>query len=147
MSRLGMTAAWSVAVLMLASNAAAAQQRDWPTEAPPRPLPSRQVNFPPYEIRTLPNGMQVVAVLHHEQPAVSIRLLVRASPYPFFFLPYAVHILFHNSGPFYSDTIIWFVIAAIGVATAQHAPASSFAPPEKTLRLRPANRFRRVHSS
>jgi zinc protease len=36
------------------------------------------VKFPPYEVRTLPNGLQVVAVLHHEQPAVSMRLLVRA---------------------------------------------------------------------
>jgi zinc protease len=36
------------------------------------------VKFPPYEVRTLGNGMQVVTVLHHEQPAVSIRLLVRA---------------------------------------------------------------------
>jgi zinc protease len=49
----------------------------WPTERPPRPLAAREVNFPPYEIRTLPNGMQVIAVLHHEQPAVSMRLLVR----------------------------------------------------------------------
>ena len=26
---------------------------------------------PPYELQTLPNGLQVVAVLHHEQPAVT----------------------------------------------------------------------------
>jgi zinc protease len=44
----------------------------------PRPLPAKQVTFPPYDIRTLSNGMQVVTVLHHEQPAVSMRLLVRA---------------------------------------------------------------------
>jgi zinc protease len=36
------------------------------------------MQFPPYEIRTLDNGLKVVAVLHHEQPAVSIRLLVGA---------------------------------------------------------------------
>jgi zinc protease len=36
------------------------------------------VKFPPYQIQTLPNGLQVVAVLHHEQPAVSTRLLIRA---------------------------------------------------------------------
>ena len=36
------------------------------------------MKFPPYEMRTLSNGMQVIAVLHHEQPAVSMRLLVRA---------------------------------------------------------------------
>ena len=49
----------------------------WPSERPPRPLAAREVKFPPYEVRTLPNGMQVIAVLHHEQPAVSMRLLVR----------------------------------------------------------------------
>ena len=57
---------------------AAAQARDWPSEQPPRPLAAHEVTFPPYEIRTLGNGMRVVAVLHHEQPAVSIRLLVGA---------------------------------------------------------------------
>jgi zinc protease len=56
---------------------AAAQTRPWPSENPPRPLPAREIKFPPYEIQTLPNGLQVVAVLHHEQPAVTMRLLVR----------------------------------------------------------------------
>src|SRR5204863_4509831 len=55
---------------------ASAQTRDWPSERPPRSLPARDIKFPPYEIQTLPNGLQVVAVLHHEQPAVSMRLLV-----------------------------------------------------------------------
>lgn len=50
---------------------------------------------------------------------LAIKLLIRAGLYCLFFIPYAVHILFHNSGPFYSDTIIWFVIAAIGAATAR----------------------------
>lgn len=63
--------------LALASGAAA-QVPDWPTERPPRPLPAKDVKFPPYEIRTLPNGLQVIAVSHHEQPAVSLRLIVRA---------------------------------------------------------------------
>lgn len=66
-------------VALLSASAASAQAaRDWPSEPPPRPLPARQVNFPPYEVRALVNGMQVVTVLHHEQPAVSVRLLVRA---------------------------------------------------------------------
>jgi len=55
-----------------------AQAHNWPNEFPPRPLPARNVNFPPYQMQTLPNGLQVIAVLHHEQPTVSIRLLVRA---------------------------------------------------------------------
>ena len=50
----------------------------WPSESAPRPLAAREVTFPPYEVRTLRNGLQVIAVLHHEQPAVSVRLLVRA---------------------------------------------------------------------
>jgi zinc protease len=57
---------------------ASAQVPDWPSERPPRPLPARTVKFPPYEIRTLSNGLQVIAVSHHEQPAVSLRLIVRA---------------------------------------------------------------------
>ena len=57
---------------------AAAQNQSWPSEGPPRPLPARDVRFPPYAIRTLPNGLQVVAVLHHEQPIVSMRMIVRA---------------------------------------------------------------------
>src|SRR5581483_418814 len=58
--------------------AVAAQTRPWPYERPPRPLPARSVQFPPYEIDTLPNGLQVIVVRHHEQPAVSMRLLIRA---------------------------------------------------------------------
>ena len=60
------------------SNAASAQQFRWPSELPPRPLPAHSATFPPYEIQTLPNGLQVMVVLHHEQPSISMRLLVRA---------------------------------------------------------------------
>ena len=56
---------------------AAAQVPDWPSERPPRPLPAREVKFPPYAFKTLPNGLQVIAVSHHEQPAVSLRLIIR----------------------------------------------------------------------
>ena len=58
--------------------AARAQTTTWPSEPPPRPLPAHDVQFPPYQLRTLPNGMQVVVVMHHEQPAVNVRLIVRA---------------------------------------------------------------------
>src|SRR4029077_15236880 len=57
---------------------ASAQSAVWPTERPPQPLPARDIKFPPYEIQTLPNGLQVVVVMHHEQPAVTMRLLGRA---------------------------------------------------------------------
>jgi zinc protease len=52
--------------------------QSWPVERPPAPLPDRPVAFPPYEIRTLDNGLQVLVVPHHEQPAVSFRLLIKA---------------------------------------------------------------------
>ena len=71
------TSALCPVIVVVCATLTSAQQRDWPSEGPPRPLPARQVNFPPYEIRTLANGMQVVTVLHHEQPAVSVRLVVR----------------------------------------------------------------------
>src|SRR5262245_16918849 len=57
---------------------AAAQAVAWPSEGPPRPLATHDAQFPPYEIRTLDNGLQVVAVLHHEQPLVSMRMIIRA---------------------------------------------------------------------
>ena len=60
------------------ASGASAQARQWPSERPPQPLAAREIKFPPYEIQTLSNGLQVVAVLQHEQPAVSMRLLVRA---------------------------------------------------------------------
>lgn len=72
----------AVLVVVLAAVVAAVpagqQLTNWPSENPPRPLPSRAVSFPPYELRTLPNGMQVIVVMHHEQPEVTMRLLVRA---------------------------------------------------------------------
>src|SRR6185503_2734635 len=72
-----------LAVGLLVSSVATAQQNpiansSWPNERPPAPLPAREVKFPPYEIRTLANGMRVLAILHHEQPVVTMRLLIGA---------------------------------------------------------------------
>ncbi len=64
--------------LTLAASPAAAQAGDWPSERAPGPLAARDVKFPPYQVKTLANGLQVVAVSHHEQPAVSLLLIVRA---------------------------------------------------------------------
>ena len=57
---------------------AGAQALNWPKEQPPQALPARDVKFPPYEIRSLANGLQVVVIQHHEQPVVTIRMLIRA---------------------------------------------------------------------
>jgi zinc protease len=67
-----------LAGLLSIASAAAAQVPDWPSERPPRPLAAREVKFPPYAFKTLSNGLQVIAVAHHEQPAISLRLIVRA---------------------------------------------------------------------
>ena len=75
LSRLGLLT--TLGVLLLAQSVQA-QTRNWPSERPPRPIAARDVKFPPYAVKTLANGLQVIAVSHHEQPAVSIRLLVRA---------------------------------------------------------------------
>jgi zinc protease len=61
-----------------AAEAQGTRWRNWPSSRPPQPLPARDIKFPPYEIRTLTNGLRVVAVMQQEQPAVSLRLLVRA---------------------------------------------------------------------
>lgn len=66
------------ATLAVQTQGQTALERAWPSEGPPRPLAAHPVKFPPYEIRTLPNGLQVVLVSHHEQPVVSVRMLVRA---------------------------------------------------------------------
>jgi zinc protease len=56
-----------------------AQNRvEWPRDNPPRPLPARPVTVPSYELRKLANGMQVVLVSQNEQPAISVRMIVRA---------------------------------------------------------------------
>jgi zinc protease len=68
----------ALALLVALPSLALAQAKDWPSERPPQALPARDVKFPPYEIRTLPNGLQVVAIQHHEQPIVTLRMLIRA---------------------------------------------------------------------
>ena len=74
----GLRAAAALSLSLAIAGPVWAQAADWPAERPPRPLPARDVKFPPYSLKTLGNGLQVIAVSHHEQPAVSVRLMVRA---------------------------------------------------------------------
>ena len=71
---------WLIVLLAvgLSVSSSFAQAVDWPTERPPRPLQAREVKFPPFQVKTLSNGLQVITVAHHEQPAVTMRMLVRA---------------------------------------------------------------------
>lgn len=71
------TAALTLTVLTTLAVAQTAQQ-GWPREFPPRPLEPRPVNFPPFEVRKMANGLTVVLVSQNEQPAVSVRMIVRA---------------------------------------------------------------------
>ena len=80
---MGRRVATAALLVLIAGLPAAAQGRSdrvaaWPSSRAPKPLDARKVPFPPYELRTLANGLRVVAVPHHEQPAVTVRLLVRA---------------------------------------------------------------------
>ncbi len=45
---------------------------------PPKPARLAPARFPPFKEATLPNGVQLVVVEHHEQPVVSVSLAFRA---------------------------------------------------------------------
>lgn len=45
---------------------------------PPPPAPPKEVRFPAFEQRTLGNGLRVVVIEQHEQPAVSLRIVLKA---------------------------------------------------------------------
>src|SRR5206468_6935866 len=47
-------------------------------DTPPKPTPLKPVHFPPFKEGTLPNGLQLVVIEHHEQPVVSATLSFRA---------------------------------------------------------------------
>jgi zinc protease len=69
---------FGVLTALVAASAGLSQQSSWPRDNPPRPLPARPVTFPPYEIRKMANGMQVVLVNQNEQPSVNVRMIIRA---------------------------------------------------------------------
>lgn len=68
----------ALALTVLTAVAVGQTAQSWPRELPPRPLQPRPVSFPPFEVRTLANGLTVVLVSQNEQPAVSVRMIVRA---------------------------------------------------------------------
>ena len=75
-------ASWSrvlcASLALVAAVAVPSAAQKWPSSSPPRALPARDVRFPSFDLRTLPNGLQLVVLRHTEQPAVSLRLIVRA---------------------------------------------------------------------
>ena len=47
-------------------------------QAPPEPLPLEELDFPAFEERLLANGADLIVVPHHEQPFVTVNLVIRA---------------------------------------------------------------------
>ena len=62
-------------LLLLAAPTALAQT---PKATPPPPAPAKDVRFPPFEQKTLGNGLRVVVVEQHEQPLVSVQMVLKA---------------------------------------------------------------------
>jgi len=69
------------ATLLLAATLAAYAQPAAPAkpkETPPAPAPAKEVRFPSFEQKTLANGLRVVVIEQHEQPLVSLRMVLKA---------------------------------------------------------------------
>ncbi|HET9212952.1 MAG TPA: pitrilysin family protein [Thermoanaerobaculia bacterium] len=45
---------------------------------PPPPAPAKEIRFPAFQEKTLPNGLRLVVIEQHEQPLVSLRMLLDA---------------------------------------------------------------------
>jgi len=68
----------TAAALPAAAQTAASPQTARPKQTPPPAQPARKVHFPPFEQKTLANGLRVVVVEQHEIPAVGLQLLLQA---------------------------------------------------------------------
>lgn len=69
---------FGLALLLTAASAAPAQTPAKAKATPPAPKPIEDVRFPAFQQKTLPNGLRVVVIEHHEQPAVTLRLVLDA---------------------------------------------------------------------
>jgi zinc protease len=74
-----------LASLLLAATAGLAQTAQTAPAAPavkkstpPPPAPAKEVRFPAFEQRTLANGLRVVVIEQHEQPLISLRMMLDA---------------------------------------------------------------------
>lgn len=63
-------------LLAAASSAPAQEAPAKPKATPPAPAPAKEVRFPAFQEKTLANGLRVVVIEQHEQPAVSLRLML-----------------------------------------------------------------------
>ncbi len=66
----------TAAGLLLAAAAGAPAQQAPAKATPPAPGPAKEVRFPEFQEKALANGLRVVVIEQHEQPAVSLRLIL-----------------------------------------------------------------------
>lgn len=64
------------AFLALALATSASAQQAPAKQTPPPPKPAKEIRFPPFEEKTLANGLRVVVIEQHETPSISLQLLV-----------------------------------------------------------------------
>ncbi len=77
--RMNLSSTLLAALALLAGTAAAAAPQQQARKAtPPPPQAEKQIRFPAFEEKTLANGLRVVAIGHHETPAVSAQLILSA---------------------------------------------------------------------
>ena len=68
---------------------------------------------------------------------LAVHVLLRARRWVIAFVPYVVHMAFHNTGPFWNVTLFWFVVGAIAVmAVSDPAPVRPRVPRSAPLRTR-----------
>ncbi|HEX2222728.1 MAG TPA: pitrilysin family protein, partial [Thermoanaerobaculia bacterium] len=68
----------ALAAPLLAAPAWTQESPQAPKESPPPAQPAREVRIPEVHEKTLPNGLRVVVLENHEQPSVSLRVVVPA---------------------------------------------------------------------
>jgi zinc protease len=68
----------SFGLLLALVPAALAQTKASTPATPPGPAPAREIRFPAFQQKTLSNSLRVVVVEQHEQPLVSLRLMLDA---------------------------------------------------------------------
>jgi zinc protease len=74
--RRGALALAAVSAALLVAAHATAQEKTRMKQTPPPPKPAQEIHFPAFEEKTLANGLRVVVIEQHENPSLSLQLLV-----------------------------------------------------------------------
>ena len=74
--RRGALALAAVSGALLVAAQATAQEKTKMKQTPPPPKPAQEIHFPAFEEKTLANGLRVVVIEQHENPSLSLQLLL-----------------------------------------------------------------------